>query len=567
MLQMMRYGGSDLTLSANSILGSSLQPENRCISKLVAQQSEASIEAMNEWEQSQILNNTVPFPLNRLMPPKAIINPASYEPFAELWDDKILEIDWKRDLVKYDAYILGYTYEITDITFNEADYQNQHGSDALSVQTITANNNTGYQDVYGVLGGDFKIYQKGWLQIYVKANTELTESANTRGGYTVDNTIGFIDYDGYNEGYDRSATVTFRATKQQPLPDGVTTVSEDKTHTTFQIIFYHKGNATPAATIWKEYDVAETSTLTLTHTADYPLDIAVTLPGVNTNSTYWDSTGWVHSPSVSSNLERAINISRSGNTSTIVINWNVIKQVAYSNNGVLETPIYIYGCWDNMQPSGTSDGHLIGNYNGSVVVNGNTNQPNSDLGSHTITGIKSTGNLNKTVDASTIEKHYTCMYKVHWKSTWTTFKVMPLESTDQAMLTQNQNIGGTYGLIYPVNGFERPSNQNVELRNYIGDSSVVNNNTSNITIFSTINESPASYIVTQYFPTGQDINETYTINGQSVGKTGSYTVNPSGNTSTLNINFGNIPAGSVRWLTLQQVDSREHANLSFTFNE
>lgn len=144
---------------------------------------------------------------------------------------------------------------------------------------------------------------------------------------------------------------------------------------------------------------------------------------------------------------------------------------------------------------------------------------------------------------------------------------MPLEATDQMMIADNQNIGGTYGLIYPTSGFTK-INDGIQLRNYVGDASVIDNNTATITISSTINGSPASYIVKQYFPSGsQEINETYTINGQSLGKNDTYTVTTNETTSTLTINFGNIPTESVRWLTLQQVDSREFANISFTFND
>ena len=106
------------------------------------------------------------------------------------------------------------------------------------------------------------------------------------------------------------------------------------------------------------------------------------------------------------------------------------------------------------------------------------------------------------------------------------------------------------------------------MRNYVGEASVVNNNSATVTVSSTINENPASYIVKQYFPAdSQEINETYTINGQSLGKNDTYTITPSGTTSTLTIDFGNVPAESVRWLTLQQVNSREFANISFTFND
>lgn len=560
---MMRYGGSDVTLSANVVLQSSLTPDNRCISKQIAIQSEASEDAMTQWEYTQSAKNYVPFPSNRLMPPQAVINKDSYEPFAELYDDRLLEIAYDRGSVKYDSFKAGYSYELTYVTFNDSYSQSLYGSAPIAIT-----NSDKSEETDAVLGS-CTAYTKGWAKVIVRNVSSYPEDGYdaeywaSDDGYTNINIVGYMDYvdnDFYtNIGEDRSVTLSFRATPLDSIPSGINRVKPANTHLEFDTVFYHNGQST-VSTSWAEYPIAETSTMTLTHTSSQPLDIAVTLDGLSTNGTYWDSEGW-HAVSQTSPFRGAINVSKSGNTSTVSINWQLIQNIANQDNNAATIPIYIYGCWDTMSVGNSSDQHLVGNYNGSTTLSV------TGMNSRSIT-VKSAGNLNKTEDAQTVQKYYTCMYKILWANTGPNIKIMPLSSADQTLIANNGNIGGTYGLIYPTNGFVRPSNQNEELRNYIGNASVVNNNSSNVIISSTINESPANYIVTQYFPSGSDnINETYTINGTSLSKDGSYTVNPSGNTSTLNINFGNIPAGSVRWLTLQQVDSREYANLSFTFNE
>lgn len=563
MLQMMRYGGSDVTLSANVVLQSDLVPANKCICKRIAIQSGASENAMKEWEMTQSATNQLWFKYNRLMPPRAVISEDQYEPFAELYDDRLLEIAYDRDTVKYDSFKTGYSYELTGVTFNDAQSQSLYGSSKI---TITDSDKT--EETDSVLGS-CTVYTKGWVKVLIRKASDYPEDGSdseywtSDDGYTNLNIVGYADFvnnDFYeNTGNDRSVTLSFRATALDSVPSGIKCVRPERTHLEFDTVFYHTGQSSVSES-WAEYPISEISTMNLVHTSSQPLDIAVTLEGLSTNGTYWDYEGW-HSIQQTSPFRGAISVSRNGNTSTVSINWSLIQNIANQGDSAAAIPIYIYGCWDTMSVGNTPDQHLVGNYNGSTTLS------TSGMSNQTIT-VKSAGNLNKTEDAQTVQKYYTCMYKVWWANTGPNVKIMPLSTADQTVITNAGNIGGTYGLIYPTSGFTRSSDQNKELRNYVGASSVVSNNSATVTVSSTINENPASYIVKQYFPyDSQEINETYTINGQSLGKNDTYTVTPSGTTSTLTIDFGNIPTESVRWLTLQQVDSREFANISFTFND
>lgn len=601
MLKMMAYGpswagGSAIQGTANYVLNTDLVPKERCIKKNTAISSGAAVTAMDEWEISQKrYGNTYPFPTNRLMPASAIYNSASYEGFAELYDDVALDIEYDRTGHKYDSYIAGYSYEVTDITFVNSNEQSLYGNDEIEESSVNDDRFV-WTDKQGMShGGTATEYKKGWARIRVRDAASYPDilDAEGVGKYSIlDNiyhhliAVGFADYgdkDGVsyytNTGNDRSVIVTFRATKLTNIPEGVVVVPEDKTHTEFQVVFYHRGqNSDPQAL--KKY--TNPNTLTLTHTAStaidgktgdtitIPLDLAVTMDGSSTNGTYWDETGWVHNSAQTSDLGNAISIEKTSSGSSLTIDWTIIYNWANTQTGSVETPIIVYGCWDTMYNGGTEDGHMIGNYNIATTVSDND-------GFTKTVSVKSAGNLLKTINATSITKFYTPMYKITWTNDpdnpreWgTNVAIVDVEGYDAVV--QNKlydNIGGTYGIIYPTDNFVRNTDSAATTRNYVGDSSVISGRTASVNIASTINLSrPAAYKISQYFPQGSDIpQETYTVNGQQLTSTGSITVTPSGNTSTITIDFGNIPSQSARWLTVEQVNSPEHANLSFTFNE
>ena len=594
---MMVYGSVNMEGTANQILGSSLEPVNRCINKRVALDSNASAEELAEWEAKQAYTNTIPFDDRRLIPVKAVVHSDSYNPFAELHDDDIMEMQWDRNTNarsyqttprKRDIFMAGYKYEITSIKIG-----NSTTSPIPTNETYNPTTNPEYDEYGNVveqtyeitstgdakLGGNCKMYQKDWLKVWLRdPDMQLSNYTDyyidQDTGYYYVHTIACLDTEGDNYGEDKFATLTIHATRldQQTLnAQGIVCVPEDKTHTDFQIIVCHRGNGQQTE-VWSTYDINNTSNVTLTHTAPQgqTIDIVATLEGASTNGTYWDSTGWIHSSAQSSVLENAISVSKSQNVSSVSIDWALIKQVADSDDSAAEFPIRIWACWDKMTASNSTDKHLEANSNGQITMTAT-----GLSGSKSLT-VKSAGNLNKIAQADSVNRYYTCLYKITWKNTEGNIKLMPLESTDESLLSIQNNIGGTYGLIYPVNSSSDPTlsivrdeNKSDKDRDYVAGSSVVSNNQASITLQSTINGSPASYVIKQYFLDGSmPLQETYTINGQSLTKDGSITITPSGTTSTLNIDFGNISAGgSVRRLTFQQVDSREFANISFTFND
>lgn len=565
------YGDSQTAGTANYVLETNLTPPNRCISKSVAIGSGAAIGAMDEWEKIQRqYGNAYPFPYNRLMPIVSIANPISYEGFAELYDDIVLQSVYDRSTPKRDAYMAGYSYEVTDIVFNNSEEQALYENDSIVITDATDES-----------FGDCTRYTKGWAQIDIRKVSKFPSTEEEYGsvwadGYHHIQMIACSDIENgqyyINTGYDRSVTISLRATKlsSSDLPAGVKSVPVNKTHTEFQIVFYHNGQLDGTPMIWQQYP-NDTDILTLNHTASQnsTLDLAVTIDDASTNGTYWDNTGWIHNASQSSTLANAISITKTANGTSLNIDWNIIRQFAEDTQEAVSMPIWIYGCWDQMRNGGTQDGHLIGDYNATTTLS-------ADGMASQVLNVKSAGNLNKTEDSQSIVKYYTPLYKIMWNNDpndpyYNNIRVMPFEKFDAICISKiYDNIkNGVYGLIYPVSGFQRSSNNPDTSRNYIGDSTVVSGGQASVTVVSTINEFfNTPYTVQQYFPqSSQTTSETYTINGQSLSPTGSITITPTTRTSTLNINFGNIPAGSARWLSIRQTDSREFANLSFTFNE
>lgn len=582
MLKTMVYGDSSTAGTANCVLETSAVPPQRCLSKDKAVNLGASRSLMDEWEINQKrYGNIIPFPRRRLMPAMAIVKDTHVGPQAELYDDSVIAIEYDRSTIKYDAFIPGYMYEVTAIEFNDAASISQYGQDSI-VET-SAND--------AQLGSDCREYSKGWARVRLRRETEYPTTLAEYGDVW-DDTYHHITMVGYydeengdfyeNTGTDRSVTISFRATPLSSLtppislPAGISFVPEDKTHTEFKVVFYHKSQGY-SSQIWAQHNINTTSTVTLNHTksANSTLDLVATLQGASTNGTYWDSTGWIHPSYQQSALSNAIHITKGSTGTSLVIDWNVIKDAAHwdSDNGRIEInpetgeeysatsiPIYIYGCWDTMRSGGTSDGHLVGDYNQSTTVS------SAGMTSKNI-AIKSAGNLNKTEEVDSIARHYTCLYKIFWNTDQSTIDILKLDPWDEDSIRESdKNIGGTYGLIYPTSGFVRSTGGSMTTRNYIGNSNVVTNNTANVPITSTINGQPAKYIVTQYFPQqSQMYTETFTINGQSLTANNSVEINPS-TAQSLNIVFNGTPSGSARWLNLQQVGSNEYANLSFTFN-
>ena len=569
MLQMQVYGDRQTAGTANYVLKTDLTPPSRCISKSVAIGSGAAVGTMDEWEQVQRrYGNAYPFPYNRLMPAAAIGNMEQYEGFAELYDDTVLQIAYDRNTPKRDGYMAGYSYEVTDIVFNNSQEQTLYGNDSIVITDAT--------DSYF---GACTRYTKGWAQIDIRKVSAFPQTKEAydplwADGYHHISMIACADIENgqhyVNTGYDRSVTISIRATKlsSSDIPTGVKSVPVDKTHTEFQIVFYHSGQLDGNPTIWKEYPNT-TNILTLNHTASQnsTLDLAVTIDDASTNGTYWDSTGWIHNAAQSSTLANAISIIKTANGTSLNIDWRIIRQFAEEAQEAVGIPIWVYGCWDQMRSGGTSDGHLIGDYNATTTLSA------EEMTSQTL-NVKSAGNLNKTEESQSITKYYTPLYKIMWgndpNDPYNNIRVMPFEKFDAICISNiyNNPTNGVYGLIYPTSGFQRSSNNPDTNRNYVGDSSVVSGGQASVTIASTVNEFfYTPYTVQQYFPQSSQItSETYTVNGQSLTPTGSITITPTAGTSTLSIDFGNIPAGSARWLSIQQTDSREYANLSFTFN-
>lgn len=562
----MRYGGQDLSLSANAVLGTDLKdtrvasPYSRCISKSVARNAGASMDAMLEWEANQDRSkNVVPFPENRLMPPKAVVNPSQYEPFAELYDDKTLPV-YANNTATNDSWKAGYNYELLRAILVDGTQSTEY---IINSSNIDSENSSSTN----------KVYKVGWLTIDMK----IDDGSEDKIAYELGTHPGGYYYkdlgDGYaiiggmieltdasaNTGEDRYAKLFFRAT---PIDGIYNYVSEDfkcvqpnKTNLEFDITYYHYGPNSDTEP-WVSYPADSTNTITLTHTAsaNSALDLAVVLPGLDTNGTYWDSTGWVSTSGSQSPFENTVSVSKSAGSSTFTIDWAAIREYVGTITGGLGITFYVYGCWDQLRNGGTSDGHLIGDYNAATTISA------SGMSNHTV-NVKAAGNLNKTSQESSIRSNYTCMYKVAWKTGRSTIKVMPLEGADLDFMN-----AGVYGQIYPTSGFTRNSDASDFDRTYVGSSSVVNNNQASVSVTSTINNSPASYTITQYFPPQSDeYTETYTINGQQLTKNNSVSI--AAGTNTLNINFGNINPTSARWLTLQQDGSPEYANISFTFNE
>lgn len=558
MLQMMRYGGSNQSLSANFVLSTDLQPYNRCISKSVAITAEADVDAMNAWEESQDHSlNVIPFPQSRLMPPQAIAPSDPSNPFAELFDDRTLTInsqktDWG------DSWKAGYTYEVTDITFDQSDYQQQYGNDTIQVDRSAPG---------------YVTYTKGWVSIRLivddGSHTKIAYSTSdpryqddnwekfyfkTDDGYAnIGSEVWYYDLLGANTSTDRSATISFRAT---PLSGVIDYTSEDfkcvqpnRTHTDFVTTFYHRGTG-PANVGWVDYPYASTSSISISHTTSgsSTLDLAVVLPGLTTNGTYWDCNGWHHAQQ-NSPLENAVSISKGSGSSSLNIDWNIVKNYIENQGVAVGITFYVYGCWDQMSSNGN---HLIAPSGSSTTVSATGMQ-------NQIFSVTSAGNLNKTEEESSIRDNYTCLYKVHWHVGDENVSIMGLEGSDGAYAST-----GVYGQIYPDSNFSRSENQNDTMRNYTASSSVVSGGSASVSITSTVNGSNVGYTVSQYFPVGsENYHETFTVNGQSLTDSNSISVSAGEN---LSINFGSISSGQARWLKLQQDGSPEFANLCFTFN-
>lgn len=563
MLKMMVYGTNADAGTANYVLETDLVPPERCIRKQVALSSGASLEDMNAWEQSQRKYGSGDFPLSRLIPAIAIRKEDTLNPFAELYDDKVLDAEWDRAGIdstnpKRDSWKAGYTYTLTGVEFN--------GSG--TVIPIT-----------GQTSGDVTTYQLSdpnysWLKVDVK-NDDGTNAKVIGGGYyiilgggvyaSVENNIQFYDTLGDNTGNDRYAVLHWTATPISGIYDYTSQdfkcVQPSKTNLSFKTMFYHKGQTQAQPTAIAEYPIISTDSLVLTHSAiaNSTLDIVVTLEDDSTNGTYWDSRGWMHGAQTS-DYGNVVSVTKTDSQSTVTIDWAQIRQITASMEAGIRLPFRIYACWDKMAVSGN---HMIG-YPGqttTLTATGNI--------SETFT-VNSAGNLNKTDVDKSVQKYYTCLYKVVWANDQSNIQVMPLEPFDVACATEiDKNIGGTYGLIYPTQDASRAQDSTSTMRDYVVSSAIIQNNQATLTINSTINNSPAAFTVQRYFPygSGEDQN-TFTINGtEQLTPSGSVTITPNSSTTQLTINFGNVSAGSAKWITLQQVDSREFANLSFTFNE
>lgn len=549
---MMRYGGSDQSLSANFVLSTDLQPYNRCISKSVAITAEADVDAMNAWEESQDHSlNVIPFPQSRLMSPKAIFKGDPSNPWAELYDDEVLQADWDRQGIdssnpKRDSWKAGYNYELLSIEFDNAEYASQYSGQSMQVSS----------------SGGQTTYTRGWAKIIVNEDSLISSDPwqTSLSSYyskldpsdaymSVGQIIAFYDTLGVNTGSDRSVTLSWRATPIQGIIDhveeGFKCVQPNRTHTEFQTKFYHFGQTGEVDDSWVSYDANSTSSITINYS---PLDIAVVFAGSSTNGTYWDANGWHHA-SQTSDLANAISVSKSGSGSSVTIDFSIIKSIADASSGMFEAPIYIYGCWDQMSQEGN---HLVASSGSSATISA------SGMQDQTIS-IISAGNLNKTEEESSIRNYYTCLHKVHWKTGQDKIKVMALGGADSSY----DNVG-VYGQIYPDSNFSRSENQNDLMRNYTASSSVVSSGSASVSITSTVNGSNAGYTVSQYFPVGsENYHETFTVNGQSLTDSNSISVSAGGN---LSVNFGSISSGQARWLKLQQNGSPEFANLCFTFN-
>lgn len=570
---MMRYGRPTDTdgLSANFVLSTDLKDLNvpsqymysRCISKRVAIDSEADADAMSVWEQSQDRSkNTIPFPYNRLMPPQAIFPDDSSNPFAELYDDKTLT--WESTKTEGgDSWKAGYSYELVNVVFSDPQYQQQHANEPIIA--------TPGSDA----DGPTVEYTKGWLKVVVKKDVgdhtkiayELDDPRyrdpnweryyfQTEDGYAnIGGTIRCYDLLGENTGADKYVTMYWLAT---PI-DGIINysgeyfkcVQPNKTNVEFSTILYHSGiNST--STSWVDYPAQSTSQITINHTSasNSTLDIVAVTPGLATNGTYWDSTGWVHSAQSDYDFNSWISISKENGGSSITINCNAIKQYAENAGTGVGIPIYVYGCWDKMSQGNTSDSHLIAPSGTSTTISA------SGMSNKTVSVI-SAGNLNKTLNEESIRNNYTCLYKIFWGTGLENFSVKALEGSDVAYINT-----GVYGLIYPTQNFTRSLNQNDTMRNYTGDSNFISTNDITVYVSSTINGSNVPFTVSQYIP-GENYHETYTINGTNLTDSGS--VNITGNSFV--VNFGSIESGQARWLKLQQEGSPEYANLCFTFNQ
>lgn len=570
MLQMMRYGGSDPTLSANAVLNVSLTPSNKCLSKYVAINSEAAVDTMEAWEQRQPgYGTTNIFNGSRLMPAAAIVSAFPNLQLADLYDEPILYSEYNAPEAA-DSWKAGYVYDLVGVKFQDGTYYSKAdmtpGTPVTKEAYFTSNLKT------------YSVYQKDWLKIHL-LNVDSSEPITctwrkARSTYYWGNTDGTdyawegiqaiecYDIEGTNNGQDKWVDMYFKATPIEGvvgkkctndadywfIPPSKINHIEDTNNIVFSTRYYHYGPA-GASSAWASYPYASTSgniTISQSNSGNRLLDVAVlSIDGVLSGS-YWDSEGF-HS-GISWPLANAISISKSNGNTTLTFNVDALKSYESAQSGINTTHVwYVYGCWESST--------------GSVNISSTDGQINETI------NVIASGNLNNIDGANSIKSYYTSLYKISYHTGDEYIKVSPVTGEDGSYQSN-----GTNGAIYPTNKFTK-TNDGAKTRIYIGDEDLVSNNQCTITIQSTINGQPAAYTIKQFFPPeSHNFGDTYTItsggSSQTLNNENTITINPTAATSTLTINFGQgIDTSSARWLQMSQIDSPEYANLSFTFNQ
>lgn len=586
-------------LSANEILASNLQPDNRCISKQVAIDAKSSISEMDAF----IANQKVPasFTAQRLMPVGAVTSDYAKDGRIFPADDYIITREAVPTKDATDSLFAGYKYVVTRIAFKD-DASNAN-------QSVTAVDN----------GDNTTTYTRDWVSVTIVEDRGLTGSQTVAskmndGFYKLLNNSlcmsGGIKYSvTNNSGARRTATIYFECQKVYVGDQLLNEVINGDTSTDYKCVEYENiwspfyvtltqapadGIADPeAGSTITSFGSASSIKVTHAYSSDTELDMIVYHPGANFYGRWWDSKGFTTHPNITNTPKLTaasyVNITENpGSTSLDIDCANFKSETGETGNA----RFVVFVNWNKMKVGSSSDKHVV------TATNNRSQTVSFQAGGQTITKTitsSGAGNLNflytseytyvddndhskgrmykvrstdETLDA--VVGRYTSAYEVVYMANSGDIVVKNLDSWD------SWKSAGTYSLIYPVYDAVsgnlvrvEPDGDDYTTRNYKTTSNVSRGKIK-LKLHSSQNGGAKAYIVSKYYPeTSATDNDTYIINEQTLSNGKSITVKPSASDNTVTIDFGNVSSGSgvTRWLKFQQQDSPEYMNLSFTFNE
>ena len=440
MLQMMRYGGNDETLSANAILHTTLTPSNRCLSKRVAINSEASVDTMEAWERRQPgYGVTNIFNGQRLMPAAAIESAFPNLQLADLYDDPILYMNYD-ETEDSDSWKAGYVYDLVGVRFQDGTYYTKAQMDPLPQVVYEPTQDTSSYP-FNSTQKVYNVYQKDWLKIEllnVDGSEPMTctwrKDRTTYYWGSTDGTdyawegkmvINVYDVNGVNTGNDKWADMYFKATPIESIvgkkctndadywfiPPSKINHVEDTNNIVFSTRIYHYGPSGPSSA-WANYPYESTSgkiTINQTNSGNRLLDVAVLSAEGALSGSYWDSEGF-HS-GIDWPLKNAISISKQNGSTVLQFDVDVLKAYEAAQSGTNERLTwYVYGCWEAST--------------GSVNISSADGQISKTI------NITASGNLNNIDGSDSIKKYYTSLYKIYYGTGDEYIQVIPITGED-----------------------------------------------------------------------------------------------------------------------------------------